>query len=613
MYRRTLLAGLPLACVIGAGKSSALADENRRTYALTLLEKPGLPPDFQAFPYVNPDAPKGGEATLAAIGSFDSFNPFIVRGTPASELNRIWDTLLQRDDDEISTYYCHLAQWVELAGDRSWVAFELHPEAKFHDGHPVTAEDVAWTFEMLRSKGRPFYRAYYADVAGTTVESERRIVFHFKTTTNRELPMIIGEMVVLPKHFWDGRDFSRPLADPPLGSGPYRVEHVDFGRTVVYKRVPDYWAANLPTVRGRFNIDTIRIEYFRDGTVAFEAFKAGKIDLRQENIAKQWATAYDFPAVKKGLVKKVLLPQRLPAGMQGFAMNTRRAVFKDRRVRYAMALAFDFEWCNENLFYNAYTRTNSYFANSDLACSGIPQGEELALLEPFRKDLPPELFTEPFRLPVNRTQDDHRQNLRKALAILREAGWQVKERKLVDAEGNPFRFEILLSEPAFERVALPYVQWLGRLGIDARVRTVDPAQYQRLMDAFDYDMTVAVFPESDDPGNEQLGYWSCASAGQEGSDNLMGVCNPVVDALVKKLINAPDHEHLVPIAHALDRVLLWNWYMVPHWYLPFVRVAYWNRFGRPEKPVRTGFAFDSWWIDAKLAEVTDKARQAGIE
>ena len=617
MRRRTLLTTLPLSLLAarfargqGAGEAAGGAT---RTYVLTMLDKPRLPADFACFPYVNPDAPKGGEVAVAAIGTFDSFNGFVVRGTPAADLTRLYDTLLRTDADEASTAYCHLAQAVELAADRFWVAFELRPEARFHDGKPVTAEDVAWTFETLRTSGRPFYRAYYADVDKVVAERAARVVFHFKTNKNRELPLILGEMAVLPKHWWQGREFDKPLTDPPLGSGPYQVDHVDFGRSIAYRRAADYWAKDLPTARGLANFDLIRTEYFRDATVAFEAFKAGQIDFREENIAKQWATGYEFPAVKRGLVKKEMLRHHLPTGMQGFAMNTRRDIFKDRRVRKAMDLVFDFEWCNANLFYNAYTRTNSYYSNSDLASSGVPQGDELKLLEPFRDKLPPELFTEEFKLPVTDGSGNNRENLMAALKLLEAAGWKVKERKLVDAAGRPLRFEILLDQPAFERVALPYVQWLSHLGIEARVRTVDPAQYQRLMDDFDYDMTVALFPESDSPGNEQVGYWTSTSAKQHGGDNLIGVSDPVVDALVAQLIGTPDRAHLLTVAHALDRVLLWSWYMVPHWHLQSVRVAYWDRFGRPDKPVRTGVAFDSWWIEPKLAAATDAARRAGIE
>lgn len=617
MRRRTLLTALPLG-LLASRLPRAVAETTpgtgvTRTYVLTLLDKPGLPPDFAAYPYVNPDAPKGGEAALAAIGSFDSFNGFIVRGTPAADLTRLYDTLLRVDADEASTAYCHLAAVAELPADRSWVAFELRPEARFHDGEKVTAEDVVWTFDTLRSKGRPFYRAYYADVAKAVAESPTRVVFTFTTNKNRELPLILGEMPVLPKHWWAAREFDKPLTDPPLGSGPYQVDRVDFGRSIAYRRVPDYWAKDLPTERGLNNIDVVRTEYFRDATVAFEAFKAGQIDFREENIAKQWATGYDFPAVKRGLVKKEMLRHHLPTGMQGFAMNTRRDIFKDRRVRQAMDLAFDFEWCNKELFYNAYTRTNSYYSNSELACSGAPQGDELKLLEPFRAELPAELFTTEFKLPVTDGSGNNRENLLAALKLLKQAGWEVKDRKLTDKNGNALSFEILLDQPAFERVALPYVQWLSHLGVDARVRTVDPAQYQRLMDEFQFDMTVALFSESDSPGNEQVNYWTSGSAKQPGSDNLMGVVNPAVDALVGQLIVAPDRAHLVTIAHALDRVLLWNWYVVPHWHLQSVRVAYWDRFGRPDKPVRTGVSFDSWWVEPKLAAATDNARRAGIE
>ena len=423
--------------------------------------------------------------------------------------------------------------------------------------------------------------------------------------------MILGQLAVLPEHWWKGRDFSRPLTDPPLGSGPYEVGSFDFGRTLVMRRVPDYWARDLPTAKGLANFSEIRTEYFRDATVALEAFKAGQIDFRTEMSAKDWATAYDFPAVRKGLVKKELLRHHLPTGMQGFAMNTRRALFKDVRVRHALALAFDFEWENANLFYGAYTRTDSYFSNSDLASSGVPQGAELALLEPFRDRLPPELFTRPFKLPVTDGRGNNREELREALALLKQAGWHVRDRKLVDAEGHPFRFEILLSQAAFERVSLPYVQWLARLGIEARVRTVDPAQYQRLLDTYDYDMTVTVVPESDSPGNEQYGFWTCGAAKNIGGDNLMGVCDPVVDALVAKVVNAPDRPALLAATHALDRVLLWGWYVVPQWYLQGVRIAYWDRFGRPPQPVRTGLAFDSWWVDPVRAAATDAARRAG--
>jgi len=606
--RAFLIAGLAVAAAVGVSDD---AEAQTRTYGLSLLRPLALPADFPHLPYVNPDAPKGGDVALSAIGTFDSFNPFIVRGTPAGDISRVWDPLLRTSADEPEAGYGHLAKVIEIPEDHLGVAFELRPEARFNDGTPVTAEDVAWTFNTLREQGRPFYRQYYGDVDTVTVESPARVVFHFKSAKNRELPMILGQMPVLPKHWWQGRDFTKPLTDPPLGSGPYRVDHFEFGRTLALARVADWWAKDLPTGKGLYNFGTRRTEYFRDATVAFEAFKAGQIDYREENVAKDWATAYDFPAVQKGLVKKELIRHHLPTGMQGFGFNTRRAVFKDVRVRHALALAFDFEWENANLFYGAYTRTDSFFSNSDLASSGVPTGEELKVLEPFRSELPAQLFTQPFNLPVSDASGNNREQLRRALQLLQEAGWKVTDQKLVDADGNQMSFEILLDEPAFERVTLPYTQWLARLGIDAHVRTVDEAQYQRLMDDYDYDMTIVEFGESDSPGNEQKGFWTCDSSKQQGGDNTMGVCSPVVDALVKEVVDAPNHDALEAATRALDRVLLWNWYVVPQWHLQFVRAAYWDKFGRPSQPVRTGVAFDSWWIDPAKAAALQAARASG--
>ncbi len=575
--------------------------------AVAILKPPALAAGFAHFPYVNPDAPKGGEIVLGTVGTFDSFNPFIVRGSPAADVSRTYDTLLRENADEAEAGYGHLAQVVETAADGRSVTFELRPEARFHDGTPVTAEDVAWTFEMLRTQGRPNYWQYYSDVQAVTVDGPRRVTFQLKSAGNREMPLILGQLVVLPRHWWATRDFTRPLTEVPLGSGPYKVERFELGRTLVMGRVADYWARDLPTARGQHNFDHRRTEYFRDATVALQAFKAGQIDFRQENIAKEWATAYDFPALKRGLVKKEEIRHHLPTGMQGFAMNTRREVFKDRRVRQALALVFDFEWANANLFYGAYTRTGSYFSNSDLASRGLPEGAELALLERYREKVPASIFTRPFQLPVTDGSGNNREELGRALGLLRQAGWDVKERQLVDAQGRQMSFEILLDSPSFERVALPYVQWLGRLGIDAHVRTVDPAQYQRLSDNYDFDMTVAVIPEGDSPGNEQLGFWSCGAGKQEGGDNLPGVCDPVVDSLVGVLVEAPDRAAQIAAARALDRVLLASWYVVPHWSSQSVRIAYWDRFGRPEQPVRTGLALDSWWVDTARAAATDAA------
>jgi microcin C transport system substrate-binding protein len=608
--------------------TSASADDGpvTRSNAIAILAKPALPADFPYFPYVNPNAPKGGDVTLASIGTFDSFNPFILRGTSThgmaapwvvlpggsgsgSTVGHLWESLLTPSADEAASGYGHIAETIELPANKLWVAFELRPEAKFSDGTPVTAEDVAWTYHTLLEQGRPGFRIEMADVKDVVVESPRRVVFHFKSNENRELPLILGGLPVLPKHFFDGRDFSKPLTDPPIGSGPYRISNFELGRSVTYERRPDWWAANLPTGKGTNNFNHVKIEYFRDSTVALEAFKAGQIDLRSENISKNWATAYDFPAVARGLVIKRDFHHHLPTGMQGFAMNTRRAVFANPLVRQAMAEAFDFEWANKNLFYGSYTRTLSYFSNSPLASSGIPEGDELKLLEPYRKELPPALFTEPFKLPVTDGSGNNREQLRHALALLEQAGWSVKGMKLLDKNGTQMSFTILFDDPSLERVGLPYAQSLQKLGIDVRVRTVDPAQYQHLTDDFDFDMIMMIYPESDIPGNELRGYFTCAASKAQGSFNAPGICDPAVDALVERIVTAQDRGTLTIAAHALDRVLLWRWYLVPNWDSRVFHIAYWDRFGYPDKPIREGINFDSWWVDPAKVAANDVARQ----
>ncbi len=620
---RTITALFLLICTATA----AWADDGpiTRSHAIAILAKPALPENFPYFPYVNPDAPKGGEVTLASIGTFDSFNPFILRGTSAagqvspwvilpggsgsgSSIGHIWESLLASSADEVSTGYGHIAQTIEMPASKLWVAFELRPEAKFSDGVPLTAEDVAWTYNTLLAQGRPSFRIQMADVKDVVVENPHRVVFHFKSNENRELPLILGGIPILPKHFFEGRDFTKPLVDPPVGSGPYRVASFELGRSVVFERRPDWWAANLPTAKGTNNFDRVRIEYFRDTTVAMEAFKAGQTDLRSENISKNWATAYDFPAVQKGLVIKGNFKHHLPTGMQGYIMNTRRPVFANPLVRQAMDEAFDFEWTNKNLFYNSYVRTTSYFSNSDLASSGIPEGDELKLLEPYRKELPPAMFTEPFKLPVTDGSGNNREQLRRALKLLEEAGLTVKDRKLVDKNGQQMSFTILLDDPSLERPALPYVQQLQKLGIDARVRTVDPAQYQHLTDDFDFDMTMIVYPQSDIPGNELRDYFTCAAAKAQGSGNWGGICDPAVDALVERVVTAQDRQTLTTAARALDRVLLWRWYLVPNWDSNAFHVAYWDRFGHPDKPIRQGFNFDTWWVDPAKSAAIEAAK-----
>lgn len=581
-----------------------------RTHALSLLTAPSLPADFAHWPWANPAAPKGGEVVLSRLGSFDSLNPFILRGTADLGVLSIYDTLMAANPDEATAEYGLLAETVELPADRKGVSFELRETARWHDGKPVTAEDVVFTFNALRTKGRPFYRAYWADVTEVVAEGPRRVTFRFRDAGNRELAQILGDLPVLPKHWWEGREFDRPSLDVPLGSGPYRLERFEPSRSSVYRRVEDYWARDLGVRRGLNNFDTIRYEYFRDSTVTFEAFKAGQTDFRQENVARDWATGYDFPAVRQGLVKKEEIPHQIPTGMQCFAMNLRRPLFQDARVRRALIEVFDFEWMNANLFYNAYTRTTSFFSNSDFASRGKPEGRELAILENFRGRVPESVFTEEYALPVTDGSGNNRAGARRALALMREAGWVVRDRRLVNAQGQPFEFEILLNGATFERVALPYVQWLERIGVTARVRTVDPAQYQVRTDAFDYDMTIDGQGQGFSPGNEQRDYWTSAKARENGSQNVAGIADPAIDEIVELVIAAPDYDELVARTRALDRVLLHHNYVIPHWHSRSFRIAFWNKFGRPERNPRYGLGFpNSWWLDPALDAALTAARR----
>jgi microcin C transport system substrate-binding protein len=581
-----------------------------RTHALSLLSAPSLPADFPHWPWANPDARKGGEVVLTRLGSFDSFNPFILRGTADSGVLSIYDTLMAANPDEATAEYGLLAETVELPADRRGVTFELRESARWHDGRPVTAEDVIFTFNALRTQGRPFYRAYWADVTEVVAETPRRVTFRFRDAGNRELAQILGDLPVMPKHWWEGRDFARPSMDVPLGSGPYRLERFEPNRSTVYSRVADYWARDLGVRRGLNNFDTLRYEYFRDTTVAFEAFKAGQVDFRTENVARDWATGYDFPAVRQGLVKKEEIAHQIPTGMQCFAVNLRRPMFQDARVRRALIEVFDFEWMNANLFYDAYTRTASYFSNSDFASRGLPEGRELAILENFRGRIPDSVFTEEYKLPTTDGSGNNRAGARRALALLRQAGWTVRERRLVNAQGQPFEFEILLQGATFERVALPYVQWLERIGVTARVRTVDPAQYQVRIDAFDFDMTVDGQGQSFSPGNEQRDYWTTAKARENGSQNVAGIADPAIDEIVELVIAAPDYAELVARTRALDRVLLHNNFVIPHWHSRTFRIAFWNKFGQPERNPRFGLGFpSSWWIDPAREAALAEARR----
>lgn len=555
-------------------------------------------PGFTHFDYVNPQAPKGGRMRYSAIGTFDTLNPFVINGVPAAGISMIFDTLAASSEDEPASEYGLVAKSIDLAPDKLSVLYTLRKQARFHDGTPITPADVIWTFNTLRAKGLPMYRSYYGDVTRVAQEGDHGVRFYFKSAKNRELPQIIGEMPVLSKAYWSGRDFEKPTLKPPLGSGPYTIQSVDPGRSITYSRVKDYWGADLPVNKGRYNFDTIRYDYYRDATIALEAFKAGQYDARVENSSKDWATGYDSPALRAGLIKKEEIPNELPSGMQGLGYNLRRPIFQDWRVRKALAYAFDFEWSNKNLFYGAYQRTRSYFDNSELAATGVPKGKELEILDKFRGQIPDAVFTKEYDPPKYDGSGNIRDGLAKALKLLMQAGWTFKGEKLVNAKtGQPFEFEILLDNPQFERIVLPFVQNLKRMGITARVRTVDTAQYERRMETFDYDMTVVLFPESLSPGNEQRDYWGSQAADEQGSRNLLGVKSKVVDTLIQELIQAPDRASLVAHTRALDRVLQYGYYVIPQFHLAAFRVAYWDKFRRPAISPKYALGFDTWWVD----------------
>lgn len=561
--------------------------------------QPKYPEGFKAFDYVNPKAPKGGTLKLAVVSNgFDSFNPFDVRGVAAAGISSyLYDTLLVPSADEPFSAYGLIAESLETPPDRSYVVFNLREQARFHDGEPITAEDVKFSFNTLTTKGHPFFRNYYAGVSKITIESPTRIRFDFEETTNRELPLILGQMPILPEHYWQDRTFGDNGLTPPLGSGPYRIGEFEAGRSITYERVKDHWAQDLGVRRGRFNFDRIRYDYYTDDTVALESFKAGNFDFRLESSAKNWATAYTGEKFNNGTIITEAIEHHRPTGMQGFIYNTRRAVFSDPKVREALAYAFDFEWANQNLFYGQYTRTDSYFENSELASSGLPKGRELEILENYRDRLDPDVFTKRYAPPTTEGASGLRQNLRTAMTLLQSAGYGFRDAKMVNLEtGEPLTFEILLFQKSFERVVLPFKDNLAKLGIDVSVRLVDSNQYIQRVRNFDFDMITQVLPQSDSPGNEQREYWHSSNVDAVGSRNYMGVSDPVIDELVSLVIQAPDRDELVYRTRALDRVLLQGHYVIPHWHLAKDRVAYWHHLERPEITPKNGIDLDNWWV-----------------
>ena len=603
-----------------------------RRHALSLIGEPKFKADFKNFDWDNPDAPKGGTLRMWADGSFDNLNAFTIKGVAAEGLGLLNDTLMQDSLDEPSTTYGLVAEWVSYPDDFSTATFGLRKEAKFQDGTPVTPEDVVFSFDALK-KANPFLAKYFKNVVKAEKTGDHDVTFTFEMAGNRELPYILGQLSVLPKHYWEGkgangepRDLEKTTLEPPLGSGAYKIKSMDTGRSLAYERVKDYWAKDLAVSKGQNNFDEIRYTYFRDRTPAFEEFKSGKVDFWRENTSSAWANQYGFDAAKNGFVKKEAIPiSNSVARMQGMVFNLRVPKFQDVHVRQALNLAFNFEDLNKQVMFGLYTRVGSYFDNSELKASGLPEGRELEILKGFEKDLPPQLFTTEWKNPVNATRDDMRAHLNDALKLMKEAGWELREEEVNDpscgsvcklmrgiglssakkgkvlrnAKGEAFEIEFLVPGEMFNRHLAYFIGNLELIGVKGTIRVVDESQYVKRRNGKDFDVMIESFAQSLSPGNEQREFWGSASADVEGSRNLMGLKSPVIDALVDKIVFAKDRAELVAATKALDRTLLWGFYLIPNWHNPSEWIAYWDRFGRPDKlPSQTSGFPTIWWHDA---------------
>jgi microcin C transport system substrate-binding protein len=616
---RSLLAALFVAILAGSSLAEGTASSGEGwRHGASLLGDLKYPEGFTHFDYVDPDAPKGGSVRLSAPGSFDSFNVVPSKGVAAAGLGYLYQSLMAPALDEASTQYGEIAEAVRFPADFSSATYRLNPKARWHDGKPITADDVAWSLEVMKANN-PQQAYYYKNVVKAEANGAGEVTFTFDKPGNRELPQIIGQLIILPKHWWTGtdqsgrpRDITATTLEPPLGSGPYRIKSFAPGRTITYERIKDWWGADLPTARGTYNFDEIRLEYFLDRDVMREAFKGDAYDFRVESIAKDWATSYDVPAVRDGRIVKQEFPDQASGRMQAFAFNLRREKFRDPRVRRAFNEAFDFEEMNKTLFFGLYTRTDSYFAGLDLAASDLPQGPELAILESVRDKLPPEVFTTPYKNPVNGSNDERRANLRNAVRLLKEAGWEIRDRRLVNVKtSEAMTVEILLDNPSFERVALVYKQSLERLGIAVTIRTVDTAQFQKRENDRDFDLILYGLGQSQSPGNEQREYWGSEAADRPGSANVPGIKDTAIDLLIDRVVYAKDRDELVAATKALDRVLLAGNYVVPMWRSATIRTLRWDRFAGPKvlpSQSLTGGFPDVWWYDASRAAKVGAAR-----
>lgn len=621
MFRHSRFAGAALALLLACGgPAAAQSDGVKKHHALSLIGEPKYPADFKNFDWVNPDAPKGGRIRQWAFGSFDTLNHFAdAKGRPAAALDLIYDRLMTSSPDEPTGSYGNVAEWVSYPSDYSSATVGLRATARFHDGKPMTPEDVIFSLNTLKKVSGRMGR-YYANVVSAEKTGPSEVKFTFNVTGNRELPLIICELPVLPKHYWEGtgangepRDLAKSTLEIPLGSGPYKIKELAAGRFISYERVADWWAKDLPANKGQWNFDEIRFNYGSDKSAAFNEFRAGDFDYWPESSAKDWATQFEFDAVRKSMVVKHEVPIQRIQSMQGFAFNTRRAQFKDPRVRQAFNYAFNFEAANKTLFYDQYVRARSFFGNSELESKGLPQGRELEILNEVKDQVPPEVFTTEWKNPQYSWPPDNtadRRNLSEAFKLFAAAGWKLKGKHLVNEKGEQLVAEFLLSNPDFLRIAQPYAKELeDRFGVKTSVRMVDTSQYQRRVDTFDFDIVVDSFPQSHSPGNEQRSYWGSESADRDGSDNAVGIKNPAIDKLIEKIIMAKDRPELEATTRALDRVLLWNHYVVPQWNAKSDRFAVWNKFGKPERlPSQTASFLRVWWFDQAAAKKLAEAR-----
>jgi microcin C transport system substrate-binding protein len=610
-------------CFLWAGIQTTFADTppppSSPTHGVSVYGKLKYPSEFSHFDYTNPIAPKGGTLHLGFQGTFDSLNPFLVKGVPPGLIGLTMATLLEEAHDRSGEYYAYAAESVELAPDRSSVTFRLNPKAVFSNGEPVTADDVIWAFEALRTKAIPMYRTYYKNISKVEKLDDRTIKFTFNATTNRELPMILGQLPILSKKFYQTHPFDQTTLTPGPSSGPFEIESVSAGHSFNLKHVENWWGASLPSQKGRHNFDKIRSDYYLESNALFEGFKSGQYDVRHENLAKNWATAYDFPAFQKGHVKREEIKHSLSSGTFGLVFNTRRPLFADIRVRKALTLLLDFPWINKHLFYGLYKRNTSYFPNSDFEAKGPPSEEEKAILMLFKDQVSSEILTQSFTLPTPVTEMDHRNLQEEAQKLLKEAGYELKDTVMTDIKtGKPLRVEMLIYDKSLEKITNNFTASLKRLGIQLNTRNLDPAAYQLRVDELNFDMVIMTIPQSASLGNEQRDYFGSEKANTPGTRNLCGIKNPVVDQLIEQLINASSFKELTNTSKALDRVLLWNYYMIPAWHSDALFVAYWDRFSRPKiSPKYLPLDFTTWWFDeekdAKITSGFEEKKPQGHE